>query len=84
MLTLSFFASIREAAGRSQNEMELPEAITNVRELVDYLISRESEALSLLGDEAQVLIAVIQTVVDRSYPLNGNEEVAFFPPMTGG
>jgi len=84
MLTLSFFASIREAAGRSQNEMELPEAITNVRELVDYLISRESEALSLLGDEAQVLIAVNQTVVDRSYPLNGNEEVAFFPPMTGG
>ena len=84
MLTLSFFASIREAAGRSQNEMELPEAITNVRELVDYLISRESEALSLLGDEAQVLIAVNQTVVDRSYPLDGSEEVAFFPPMTGG
>ena len=84
MLTLSFFASIREAAGRSQNEIELPETITNVRELVDYLISRESDALSLLADEGQVLVAVNQTVVDRSYPLNGNEEVAFFPPMTGG
>jgi len=84
MLTLSFFASIRETIGRGGNEMELPESVGNVRQLVDYLISQEADALAVLADEGQVLVAVNQTVVDRSHPLNGNEEVAFFPPMTGG
>jgi molybdopterin synthase sulfur carrier subunit len=84
MLTLTYFASIRESIGRSQNEIELPDSVANVRELIGYLIKEEPDALSLLSDEEQVLIAVNQTVVDRNYPLSGNEEVAFFPPMTGG
>jgi len=31
-----------------------------------------------------MLVAVNQTVVDKSYRLSENDEVAFFPPMTGG
>ena len=84
MLTLSFFASVREATGRSRIDTQLPDSVSNVGQLIDHLISQEDDSLTLLADEGQVLVAVNQTVVDRSFPLSGNEEVAFFPPMTGG
>lgn len=84
MITLHYFASVRESTGRHQDQLELPGNVGNVRELVDYLVASDTDALSILRDDSQVLVAVDQTVVDRSFPLTGNEEVAFFPPMTGG
>ncbi|MBL4821601.1 MAG: molybdopterin converting factor subunit 1 [Gammaproteobacteria bacterium] len=84
MLTLNYFASIREATGRSQDELKIPDSVANVRQLVDFLVSQDPSALSLLADESRVLVAVNQTIVDRNHPLAGSEEVAFFPPMTGG
>jgi molybdopterin synthase sulfur carrier subunit len=84
MLTLNYFASIREAVGRESGTLEMPDSISNVEDLIAYLVTNVSDQHSVLADEAQALIAVNQTVVDRHHPLTGDEEVAFFPPMTGG
>ena len=84
MLTLNYFASIREAVGKESGTLEMPESISTVGELISYLVNEVSDQHAVLEDEAQALIAVNQTVVDRHHQLTGNEEVAFFPPMTGG
>lgn len=83
MLTIQYFASVREALGAGNEQIELPENVGNVAELAQHLAKR-GDAWTLLLDNAQVLIAVNQTVADRSTLLTGNEEIAFFPPMTGG
>ena len=75
---------MREAVGHGQGSLEMPDSVHNVEQLIAYLISESSIGHGVLEDEAQVLIAVNQTVVDRKFPLTGDEEVAFFPPMTGG
>ncbi|MCB1671507.1 MAG: molybdopterin converting factor subunit 1 [Gammaproteobacteria bacterium] len=84
MLSLHFFASIREAAGRSSETLKLPDSVADVQGLIEFLVAREPERLAVLSGDNRVLVAVNQTVVDRSHSLQGDEEVAFFPPMTGG
>lgn len=84
MLSVHYFASIREAIGRSSESLELPSSSGTVQGLIDHLVGRDPDAFSVLTDDSKVLVAVNQTVVGREHQLQGNEEVAFFPPMTGG
>jgi molybdopterin synthase sulfur carrier subunit len=84
MLSIQYFASIREALDRSEEELELPRDVNSVQTLVNYLLSANPHFEAVFKDGDKVLVAVNQTVVDRSHPLSENDEVAFFPPMTGG
>lgn len=83
MLSIHYFASLREALGQSGETLELPSGVNTAGDLAAYLAMR-GDAWSLLVDPKQVLIAVDQSVADVSCPLHGQEEIAFFPPMTGG
>jgi molybdopterin synthase sulfur carrier subunit len=84
MLTIQYFASIREVLNRSEEQLELPEAITSVQGLIDHLRVGDPHFDTLFNDGNKVLVAVNQTVVDRNHVLSNDDEIAFFPPMTGG
>lgn len=84
MLNIHYFASLREALGQGGEALALPAGVTDVGGLVSHLASQRGGSWSALEDSSRVLVAVNQTIVDRSHPLTGAEEVAFFPPMTGG
>ena len=84
MLSLHYFASIREATGRAGEALTLPDSVNDVQGLIDFLVQRDPAGRSVLNNDGRVLVAVNQTVVDRDHPLEGDEEVAFFPPVTGG
>ena len=83
MLTIQYFASVRETLGKASEQIQLPDHVSTVAELTELLATR-GDAWQLLQNSSQVLIAVNQSVADRSTRLLGSEEVAFFPPMTGG
>lgn len=89
MLNIQYFASIREALDRNEEELQLPAGVTSVQALIDYLLiaNPHFEAVFKEGSGnkgGKVLVAVNQTIVGRSHPLSQDDEVAFFPPMTGG
>lgn len=84
MLTIHYFASIREALDKSQEQLELPQAVSSVGELVAFLAASDTRLQSVLDGERRVLVAVNQTVVGFEHVLSANDEIAFFPPMTGG
>ena len=89
MLSIQYFASIREALDRNEEELELPVDVTSVQTLIDYLLNANPHFEAVFigsGDSkgGKVLVAVNQTIVDRRHLLSQNDEVAFFPPMTGG
>lgn len=83
MLRIHYFASIREQLARASETMALPDGVSNVADLVDYLVGQD-QTNAVLKDSRQVLVAVNQAISDRTHPLTGDEEVAFFPPVTGG
>ena len=81
MIRVRFFALVRELVGSATLEMEADYA--TVGELRAALASR-GEKWALALESGAVLIAVNQTLQDESCPIVDGDEVAFFPPVTGG
>ena len=77
-----FFAQFRERLGVDQLIIEQP-GIDSVEMLVDHFAKQEGHWQDVFGSD-QMLVAVNQQIVDRSTRLKPDDEVAFFPPVTGG
>ncbi|MEC7691045.1 MAG: molybdopterin converting factor subunit 1 [Pseudomonadota bacterium] len=82
MITIKTFAQIREISGDSDLSLPLPENCTTVAGLKAHLATRSSAWEQALS--AGVLCAVNQSLGDETSAVNDGDEVAFFPPVTGG
>ncbi|GAB3093268.1 molybdopterin converting factor subunit 1 [Aestuariicella hydrocarbonica] len=83
MLKLLFFARLREDLGTHEETLELPEGVTSVAALREFLCRRGDNWQTALHRPG-LFVAVGQQVAGWETPLQGDEEVAFFPPVTGG
>ena len=79
-----FFAGLREQLGTPGEEIELPRDVTTVGGLRAHLKSRGGVYEKVLSEKALVRAAVNQDMVQPGAPLKAGDEVAFFPPVTGG
>jgi molybdopterin synthase sulfur carrier subunit len=82
LIHLRFFASLREALGPSAR-LELPvgACVKDARTALCALSEAHAQAL---GPEAVLRSAVNQTLCEETQPLAEGDELAFFPPVTGG
>jgi len=69
---------------REEDMIESPGTVKTVADLMQYLSSEDASFAELAGAENPLLVAINHSVVDRNASLSENDEVAFFPPMTGG
>jgi sulfur-carrier protein len=77
-IRILFFASLRDAAGAAEKQLDVSPGIS-----IAELWQQVSAGFELLPDK--VLCAVNQEYVDTDYQLKeGDHEIAFFPPVTGG
>jgi sulfur-carrier protein len=81
VLTILYFAWLREAVGTGEERIEPPSEIRTVGELAAWLAGRGRGALA---DRARIRAAVDQQFVGWDTPIASAREVAFFPPVTGG
>lgn len=83
MITVLFFAGLREALGASSETLALPEGVTTVSALRDHLAAR-GDRWSALASARNLRAAVNQDMVPLTTAIKDGDEVAFFPPVTGG
>lgn len=83
MIKVLFFARLREQLGESQLQLSADEAGGSVGELLDRLRARDGSWSEALGD-ANLLCAVNQQQAAAGDSLADGDEVAFYPPVTGG
>ncbi|QIA63866.1 molybdopterin synthase sulfur carrier subunit [Vibrio astriarenae] len=81
MIKVLFFAQTRELIG--QDELELESTFDSVEALRAALAER-GDKWALALDSGKLLAAVNQSIVPLNTALNEGDEVAFFPPVTGG
>ena len=84
MLSLVFFARVKEQPGCSGLELEWDESLSNFTGLQEHLIELKGEPWREVLTQDNIVRAVNQTVVEEGAALHDGDEVAFFPPVTGG
>lgn len=84
VITVLYFARLREALGRGSEQMALPEAVRDVEGLRALLVARGGEWEQALAGGRAVRAAVNQAMAHGDTPVADGDEIAFFPPVTGG
>jgi molybdopterin synthase sulfur carrier subunit len=83
MITIVYFAQVRERLGLEREELPWGAELSDVSALLALLSSRGAIWSEVLQTE-NLLVAVNQEMADRGLELQDGDEVAFFPPVTGG
>jgi molybdopterin synthase sulfur carrier subunit len=83
-LTILYFAWLRERVGVSEETLSPPESVMTVADLVIWLANLDQRHTAAFKDRESVRCAVNQEFADTSTVLRPGDEVAFFPPVTGG
>lgn len=84
MIKVLFFARLREQLDTEMLELEAGPGLPNIAAIIELLKQRGGEWAEVLGDEQLMLMAVNQEVADADTAVRDGDEVAFFPPVTGG
>jgi sulfur-carrier protein len=79
-----FFASLREKLGASGEEIDLPPTVTTVGALREHLRDRGGAWAEVFAPTKALRGAVNQAMAQPGQQIKAGDEVAFFPPVTGG
>jgi sulfur-carrier protein len=82
-MRLVYFASLRERIGKNAEEVDLPPQVRTIAELIAWLSARDEAYAATFAD------TIVRAAIDKKHAkleasVVGAQEIAFFPPMTGG
>lgn len=83
-IRVRYFAGIREALGRSEEWVSVPDGVRTVGDVRDYLMGRGGVWQDALGKTGKLYAACQLKMAKWETPISENDEIAFFPPVTGG
>ena len=83
-MKILYFAWVREKTGIGEETVDIPGDIRTARDLVAWLEGRGEGFAAAFADGALVRVAVNQEYATLDEPVSPGDEVAFFPPVTGG
>jgi len=83
-VTVLYFARLREALGRDAEDLALPADVRTAGALRDLLRNRGGVWETELAAAKPVRIAVNQSMANVNTAIGAGDEIAFFPPVTGG
>jgi molybdopterin converting factor subunit 1 len=83
-VTILYFAWLRARIGMGQEHLSPPADIATVGQLLDWLRGQSPAHAEALANPALLRAAVNQDLAGWDHPVQPGDEVAFFPPVTGG
>jgi molybdopterin synthase sulfur carrier subunit len=83
-IKLLYFAALREQLGSPGETLELPAGLSTVAALREHLMRRGDAWQRALAPSRALRVAVNQEMAQAATPVADGDEIAFFPPVTGG
>ena len=83
-IRILYFARLREDMGVAEEMFDLPAVSCDVKSLRAQLIARGGASSAALGQGKAVRVSVNQDLARGDMPVKAGDEIAFFPPVTGG
>lgn len=84
MIRVLYFAVLRDAIGHAEDQVKCPEGDTTLGAVREALVARGEPWASAFANLKRIRGAVNQEMADDDEPVKDGDEVAFFPPVTGG
>jgi molybdopterin converting factor subunit 1 len=79
-----YFAWVRQKVGVAEQELSPPAEVADVGGLMRWLAAQGGGHAEAFADPRQIRAAVNQDFAGPEHPVRAGDEVAFFPPVTGG
>ena len=81
---IKYFSWVKDQIGVESENITLSNEITSVNDLLKYLKNKSEKHNKALSDISVIRCAVNMEVVNLDFSIDDNDEIALFPPMTGG
>jgi molybdopterin synthase sulfur carrier subunit len=83
-MRLLYFAWVKDKTGIAAEEVELPQGVTTIGDVMTWLKTRGPEFANAFDRSEVIRAAIDQSHVRHDAKIGGAREIAFFPPVTGG
>ena len=83
-MNILYFSWIKDGIGKNREEIDIDESIKTISDLIDFLINKNEDYKKVFSDLSSVKFSKNMNLVSIDENINNNDEIAFFPPMTGG
>ena len=83
-MVIKYFSWIKEQIGKSEEQINIPSDITNVNQLINYLNEKDTKYSLIYEKKELIKIAINKTYSSFDAKISNDDEIAFFPPVTGG
>ena len=83
-MVIKYFSWIKEHIGKSEEQIILPSHITDINQLINYLNEIDEKYKLIYEKKELIKIAVNKTYSSFDTNISDSDEIAFFPPVTGG
>ena len=84
LIKVLYFARLKENLNYSTEDIDLPVDVANVAQLKSHLAKRGEAWANLFNSKQSIRAAINHALVDDNAQIKDGDEVAFFPPVTGG
>ena len=84
MIKIKYFASLSESLGLKSEEFSYSEDINTTEDIIQKMVTRGETWIDAFSGDNKILVAVNQEMGERNTTVKDGDEVAFFPPVTGG
>ena len=83
-MRILYFSWIKDGIGKSQEDIELTGNIKNISDLINFLSSINNDYNKVFNDLSSIRFSKNMNLVNIDENIKNEDEIAFFPPMTGG
>jgi len=84
LITILYFARLKESLNYSTEEIDLPADVNSIAALKLHLAKRGEAWANLFNGQQTIRAAINHALVENDEVIKNGDEVAFFPPVTGG
>ena len=83
-MKILYFSWIKDKIGKTHEEIQIKDNIKTIDDLIKLLKDSNENYQEVFKDTSSIKVSINMETADFKDQINNNDEVAFFPPMTGG
>lgn len=83
-MKILYFAWVKQEVGFGEEQIDVSDDIKTITDLIAHLSAKSSNYAKAFAEPEKIRCAINQTFADHTSQVSPNDEIAFFPPVTGG